>query len=68
MDQARTTPRATMLALFAALALAILTLVVVMGLPGLGSNSAGNGWHRGGDVVSAGNGWHSTGVDGNGWH
>jgi len=66
MDQAQTPPRTMVTALFAALLLAILTLVITLGLPGLASDVAGNGWHKSGTAV-AGNGWHKTTL-GNGWH
>ena len=66
MDQAQTPPRTMVTALLAALVLAVLTLVIALGLPGLASDVAGNGWHKSGTAV-AGNGWHKTTL-GNGWH
>ena len=70
MDQAQTAPRTLITAILAALALALLTLVVAMGLPGLAADVAGNGWHKTSDSPRAGNGWHKTGsvMAGNGWH
>jgi hypothetical protein len=67
MDQAQTPPRTMVTALLAALVLALLTLVIALGLPGLTSDVAGNGWHKSGATV-AGNGWHSKATLGNGWH
>jgi hypothetical protein len=67
MDQAQTPPRTMVTALLAALVLALLTLVIAIGLPGLASDTAGNGWHKQGATV-AGNGWHSPALYGNGWH
>ena len=67
MDQAQTLPR-TMVALLAALVLALLTLVIALGLPGLASDVAGNGWHSKTGATVAGNGWHSKTALGNGWH
>ncbi len=66
MDQAQTPPRTMVTALLAALVLALLTLAIVLGLPGLASDVAGNGWHKSGTSV-AGNGWHKASL-GNGWH
>jgi len=66
MDQARTPPRTMITALLAALALALLSLAIAAGLPGLASDLAGNGWHKA-PATLAGNGWHSTTL-GNGWH
>jgi opacity protein-like surface antigen len=71
MDQARTAPRPMITALLAALALALLTLAITAGLPGLAADLAGNGWHKTGDAPIAGNGWHNKGATtlaGNGWH
>ena len=76
MDHARNPPRTMITALLVALALALLTLVIAAGLPGLASNLAGNGWHSSptagngwhkAPATLAGNGWHSTTL-GNGWH
>ena len=67
MDQARNQPHTMITALFAALALALLTLAIAAGLPGLAADLAGNGWHKGAATL-AGNGWHSTTTLGNGWH
>lgn len=67
MDQARNPPSTMVTALFAALALALLTLAIAAGLPGLTADLAGNGWHKGAATM-AGNGWHSTTTLGNGWH
>ena len=59
MDQARTSARTMMIALFTAIALALLTLAIAGALPGLTSDLAGNGWHsNSGTAVLAGNGWH----------
>jgi hypothetical protein len=55
MDQAQTPPRTMVIALLAALVLALLTLVIALGLPGLTSDVAGNGWHS---KATLGNGWH----------
>ena len=71
MDQARTAPRTMFTALFAALALALLTLAIAAGLPGLAADLAGNGWHKTTNAPTAGNGWHNKGaatLAGNGWH
>jgi opacity protein-like surface antigen len=70
MDQARNPPSTMITALFAALALALLALVIAATLPGLASDLAGNGWHKTGTAPVAGNGWHKTGTTlaGNGWH
>jgi opacity protein-like surface antigen len=68
MDQAQTPPRPMVTALLAALLLALLTLAIAMGLPGLASDTAGNGWHKNGNSIVAGNGWHSPTQFGNGWH
>jgi hypothetical protein len=67
MDQAQTPPRTMVTAMLAALVLALLTLVIALGLPGLASDVAGNGWHKSGATV-AGNGWHNKTLLGNGWH
>jgi hypothetical protein len=67
MDLAQAPPRTMVTALLAALVLALLTLVIALGLPGLASDVAGNGWHKSGATV-AGNGWHSKSLLGNGWH
>jgi hypothetical protein len=67
MDLAQTPPRTMVTALLAALVLFLLTLVIALGLPGLASDVAGNGWHKSGATV-AGNGWHSKTPLGNGWH
>jgi hypothetical protein len=67
MDQAQIAPRTMVTALLAALVLALLTLVIALGLPGLASDVAGNGWHKSGTAV-AGNGWHKDTLLGNGWH
>ena len=59
MDQARTSPRTMLIALFTALALALLTLAIAAALPGITADLAGNGWHsKSGTAVLAGNGWH----------
>jgi len=70
MDQARNPPRTLITALFAALAMALLTLAIAAGLPGLAADLAGNGWHKTTDAPVAGNGWHSgpATLAGNGWH
>jgi hypothetical protein len=67
MDQARNPPRTMITALLAALALALLTLAIAAGLPGLASDLAGNSWHKA-PATLAGNSWHSTGQLGNSWH
>ena len=70
MDQARNPPRTMFTALFAALALALLTLAIAAGLPGLAADLAGNGWHKTTNAPTAGNGWHkgAATLAGNGWH
>jgi opacity protein-like surface antigen len=71
MDQARNPPSTMITALFAALALVLLTLAIAAGLPGLTADLAGNGWHKTGGGSVAGNGWHNKGaatLAGNGWH
>jgi opacity protein-like surface antigen len=70
MDQARNPPSTMITALFAALALALLTLAIAAGLPGLAADLAGNGWHKTTDAPLAGNGWHkgAATLAGNGWH
>jgi hypothetical protein len=71
MDQAQTPPRPMFTALLAALTLALLTLAIAAGLPGLAADLAGNGWHKTSDAPIAGNGWHNKGATtlaGNGWH
>ena len=70
MDQACNPPRTKITALLAAVALALLTLAITAGLPGLASDLAGNGWHKNSDAPTAGNGWHKgpATLAGNGWH
>ena len=67
MDQAQTPPRTMVTALLAALVLALLTLVIALGLPGLASDVAGNSWHKAPATV-AGNSWHTPALLGNSWH
>jgi opacity protein-like surface antigen len=67
MDQARTSARTMITALFAAIALALLTLAIAAALPGLASDLAGNSWHKSGGGTVAGNSWHSS-PTGNSWH
>ena len=70
MDQARNRPRTMITALFAALALALLTLAIAAGLPGLAATLAGNSWHKTTNAPSAGNSWHKAPATlaGNSWH
>ena len=73
MDLARNPPRTMFTALFAALALALLTLVIAAGLPGLAADLAGNSWHnKTTKAPTAGNSWHNkapaTTLAGNSWH
>ena len=47
-------------ALLAALVLALLTLVIAAGLPGLAADLAGNSWHnKTTKAPTAGNSWHT---------
>ena len=68
MDQARNPPLTMITALLAALALALLTLAIAAGLPGLASDLAGNSWHNKAPATLAGNSWHSPTLLGNSWH
>ena len=71
MDQARNPPRTMITALFAALALALLTLAIAAGLPGLAADLAGNSWHKTVNSPTAGNSWHNKApatLAGNSWH
>jgi len=71
MDQARTPPRTMITALFAALALALLTVAIAAGLPALASDFAGNSWHKPVKSPTAGNSWHNKApatLAGSSWH
>jgi opacity protein-like surface antigen len=70
MDQARNPTRTMITAFLAALALALLSLAIAAGLPGLASDLAGNSWHKTVNSPTAGNSWHKAPATlaGNSWH